>query len=99
MSNRQEVMTMFRNLVVTTALISFTLFAAPSMSSSDSQPSQTDLENQTIEVVRDGANRKVESRTLSSKRAEYSESNESVDCFYEDNKAHQDCSRDKSGQR
>jgi hypothetical protein len=92
-------MTMFRNLVVTTAFISFTLFAAPSMSSSDSQPSQTDLEKQAIEMARDGANSKVESRTLSSKRAEYLETNESVDCFYDDNKAHQDCSGDKSGQR
>jgi len=92
-------MTMFRNLAVTTAFISFTLFAAPSMSSPDKQPSQADQENQTIEVVRDGANRKVESRTLSSKRAEYSESNESVDCFYDDNKAHPDCSGGKSGQR
>lgn len=90
---------MFRDLVVTTALISFTLYAAPSMSSPGSQPSQTDLEKRAIEMASDGAISKVESRTLSSKRAEYSESNESVDCFYEDNKAHQDCSGDKSGQR
>jgi hypothetical protein len=95
----QEVITMFRNLVVTTTLMSFTLFAAPSMSSSDNQPSQPDLENQVIGVARDGNIRKAESHALSSKRAEYSESNESVDCFYDANKFHSDCSGAKSGKR
>ena len=90
---------MFRDLIATTAFISFTLFAAPSMGLSDNQPGQPDLENQAIELARDGEIRKIESRSSSSMRAEYSDSNESIDCFYEANKVHPDCSGAKPGPR
>jgi len=82
---------MYRNILITTACMSFTLFAAPSMSSADNQPIQSGLEEQAVEVARDGEAKKVETRTLASKRVQSEETAESVDCFYDANKANPDC--------
>jgi len=84
-------MTMYHNILITTAYMSFTLFAAPSMSSADNQPIKSDLEEQTVEVASDSQTKKVETRTLTSKRAESTELGESVDCFYDANKSNPDC--------
>lgn len=90
---------MYRNILITTAYMSFTLFATPSMSSADYQPIKSDLEEQTIEVASDSQVKKAETRMLTSKRAESTESDESVDCFYDANKANPDCGGAKPGQR
>ena len=82
---------MYRNILITTAFMSLSLFAAPSMSSADNQPNKPDLDNQTIEVARDGDAKKVDTQILSSKKAQYEASGEGVDCFYEANKSSPDC--------
>jgi hypothetical protein len=97
-------MTMYRNILITTTFMSFALFATPSMSSADNQPSKPDPENQTIEVARDGDAKKVDTQILSSKRSQYEVGDEnevgdeSVDCFYEANKTNPDCSSAKPDQ-
>lgn len=84
---------------VTTALIAFTLFSAPMISSADDQPQPADADNQAVAVVRDGDIKKDDAYSLSSKRARSTVKNESTDCFYEENKAEQDCRGVKSGTR
>jgi len=86
---------MYRHILIATAFMSCTLFATPSMSSADNQPNKPDLENQTIEVARDADAKKVDSKILSSKLSQYTQSEDNgagVDCFYEANKANPDCS-------
>lgn len=90
---------MYRNILITTTFMSFTLFAAPSMCSADNQPSKPDLENQTVEVARDSDAKKIDTQVLTSKKVQYETSGESVDCFYEANKASSDCSNAKPDQR
>ena len=87
---------MFRNVLVATALMSFTLFATPSMGLTDNQSIQP--EGQTVEVASDGQARKGEPRSIASKRARITESAESVDCFYDANSANPDCAVAKPGQ-
>ena len=82
---------MFRHILITTALMSFTLFATPSMGLTDDQSIQSGLEGQTAEVARDGQARKGEPQSIASKRAQITESAESMDCFYAANSAHADC--------
>ncbi len=89
---------MYRN-ILTTAYMLFALLAAPSMSLADNQPVKSDLEEQTIEVASDNQARKVEIRTLTSKRAETTELGESVDCFYDANKFNPDCGSARPGQQ
>jgi hypothetical protein len=95
----QEEMTMYRNILITTTFMSFTLFATPSMSSAESQPVQADVESQSVEVARDAGAKKIDSQILTSKKAQYEATGESVDCFYEANKANPDCSGAKPDQR
>ena len=82
-----------------TVLIAFTLFAAPMISSAVDKPQAADADNLAIGVVRDGDVKKDDAYSLSNKRARSTEKNESTDCFYEENKAEQDCRGDKSGTR
>lgn len=89
---------MFRNVLIATALMSFALFATPSMGLTDSQSIQSGLEGQTVEVARDSQVRKGEPRSIASKRAQITESAESVDCFYDANSANSDCAVAKPGQ-
>lgn len=88
---------MYRNILITTACLSLTLFATPSMSSADNLSGQPDLDNQTIEVVREAVAGKVVNRTITSKKTEYSEYG-GTDCYYsEENKSSPDCRDEKSG--
>ena len=89
---------MFRHILVTTTLMSFTMFATPSMGLTDSQSIQSGPEGQTVEVARDGQARKGEPRSIASKRAQITESAESVDCFYDANSANSDCVVARPGQ-
>ncbi len=84
---------------VNTALIAFTLCAAPMISFADDQPLPANVDSQNIAVVRDGDVKKDDTYSLSSKRARSPERAESTDCFYEENKAEQDCRGVKSGTR
>lgn len=90
---------MSRNIFVTTALMLFTLLAAPSMSSADDQPIQAEADNLDKAVVRNDEVKKGEVRTVYSKKTQSVERAEGVDCFYEENKSESDCRRTKSGQR
>jgi len=92
MFNFEEVMTMYRNILITTACLSLALFAAPSMSAADNQPGQPDIENQIVEVARDGDAKKIDAQILFSKKSQYEGTGESVDCFFEANKTSPDCS-------
>ena len=87
-----------------TALIAFTLFATPMISSADdlslaAQPPPADTDSQPIAVVHSGDAKKEDAYSLASKRAHSPEPAEGVDCFYEENKAEKDCRRDKSSTR
>ena len=84
---------------VTSAIFAFTLIAASMISTAEDLPKTTDKDSQTVTVVQDGATKKDDSNTLSSKRSQYQERNEGVDCFYEENKTDQDCRGKKSGTR
>ena len=90
---------MYRHILITTVLMMFALFAAPSMSAMDSLPVQSVLEEPAVEVAIESQKKKIEARALSSKRILATESNESADCFYESNKANAACDDAKSGQR
>ncbi len=84
---------------VTTALVACTLFSAPMISSAEDQPQPADVDSQNIAVVHDGDVKKDDTYSLSNKRARAPERAESIDCFYEENKAEQDCRGVKSGTR
>jgi hypothetical protein len=84
---------------VTSALIAFTLLAAPMISFADDQPPPADADEQAIAAVRDGAVKKDDAYSLSTKRARSAVKGESTDCFYEENKAEEDCRGVKSGTR
>ena len=86
---------MFRNILITAVLSSFTLFATPSMGLTDSQSIQSGLEGQTVELASDSRSR---TRDIASKRAKATESYESVDCFYDANSANPDCAVARPGQ-
>lgn len=84
---------------VSTALVAFTLFAAPMVTSADDQPQPANADNQAIVVVHEGDVKKDDTYSISSKRARSPERSEGVDCFYEENKAEKDCRGGKSGTR
>ena len=87
---------MFRHILITTALMSFTLFATPSMGLADNSPIQSGQEEQTVELVSDS---RARTQAIANKRAQATESTESVDCFYDANSASPDCAVSKPGQR
>lgn len=90
---------MYRHILITAVSMTFTLFAAPSMSAIDSLPAQSVLEEPDVEVALDGQTKKIGARALASQRIQASEPAENVDCFYEANKANADCEDSKSSQR
>ncbi len=89
---------MFRHILVTTALMSFTLFTMPSMGLTDNPSPQSGLDGKTVEVARAGLATKDESQSLARKRPQITEPAENVDCFYEANSASPDCAVAKPGQ-
>lgn len=91
---------MLHKLIVTTITVLFALFAAPSMSATASQPNQTDLEDQAIEYARAGSDSRSEFLAITGKQAPVAEADEeSVDCFYEYNSNHPDCSGTRPDRR
>jgi hypothetical protein len=83
---------------VVTAPIAIMLLVAPVMGSADDPPLPGDADNQSIAVMHDGDTQE-DTHSLSGKRARSSEMYETLDCFYEENKAEKDCREDKSGTR
>ena len=83
---------------VVTAPIAIMLLAAPMMGSADDAPQPVDEDKQSIAVMNDGVKQQAV-RSLPRKRARSSELYENLDCFYEENKAEQECREDDSSVR
>jgi hypothetical protein len=97
---------MFRQFTVATAALAFALFAAPTWSLTDNPPPRVEQGDQTIEVARDreasqptGVRevKKVEALAITRKGLQSSDTGESVDCFYEYNRALAECRPKISG--
>lgn len=81
-----------------TASVAIMLLAVPLLAAADDAPPPVDEDNQSIAVMHDGDTQEG-AHSLSSMRARSSERYETLDCFYEENKAEKDCREDKSTTR
>ena len=88
---------MYRNIFIASAYVMFALFASPSMSATGNQPIQSGPEEQAFDLTRVYQDKRGGSQSIASKRAEAMESAESVDCFYDANRASPDCVVTESG--
>jgi hypothetical protein len=90
---------MYRNIFIAAAYLLSMLFASASMGATASQPNQPVLEDQAIEYARDDSGRKSQPLRITGKQAQAAEAGESVDCYYQFNRSHPDCSSTKPVQR
>ena len=82
---------MYNYTAVTVVLLSCALFSAPSLSTAASPLTIPVLDNQNVEAAVEGQARRSGILEATRSKTRTSESTESVDCFYEANKAHTDC--------
>ena len=87
---------MFRHIFITAALLSFTLLATPSMGLTDNLPIQSGQDEQAVELASDS---RARTQAIANKRAQATESYESVDCFYDANSVSPDCAVSRPDQR
>jgi hypothetical protein len=88
---------MSRKILVITAVLLFPLFSLPA--GADTAAPQPDPEAVTIEVARDAEADTSRATVMSAKRAESLGTDDTVDCFYEENRYRRECDRADSGKR
>ncbi len=89
---------MLHTQFVIAAPFAIMLLLAPMMGSADDPPLPVDEDSQPVAVIRNDVMQE-DTHSLSMKRARTSERYETLDCFYEENKAEQECREDDSSTR